>query len=177
MKKHRILPIILMATLMATLVLSGTVVAYMFKRTEYINNDFTPARVSCQVVENFNGEKKTSIVVQNTGNIDAYLRVMLVSYWVDGDGNIVAKPSPTLSISLGEGWIKGTNNIYYYESPVVPSEQTANLLTVPIMLVEEDGYSQVIEVFAEAIQSKPQDSVTSSWNVTLDSGGNIIATP
>lgn len=178
MSKHRILTIILIVTLVGALTLCGTVLAYMFRQTEYEDNEFTPAEVSCDVVEAFNGETKSSIRVQNTGNIDAYLRVRFVSYWVDADGNIVSKPSSMPKINVAEGWIAGKNNTYYYQSSVAPKNFTGELLSSPILLNEdENGYLQVVEVFAEAIQSKPANAVTNSWNVSLDSNGNITAAP
>lgn len=175
MKKHRILPVILIVVLVVT-VLCGTVLAYMFRQTEYEDNYFTPAGVSCKVQEKTDSPltKKTSIKVQNTGNIDAYLRVRLVSYWVGADGNIVAKPSSVPEITPAEGWIKGTNDTYYYQSPISPENSTKELLSAPIVLAEdENGYLQVVEVFAEAIQSKPENAVTDSWNVSLDEAGRI----
>ncbi len=178
MKKHRILSVLLIAELVVSLLLCGTVFAYMFRRTEYKDNEFTPANVACKVVEEFNGVRKASIQVQNTGNIDAYLRVRLVSYWVDADGNIVAKPSAMPEINMAAGWIKGANNTYYYTKPVGPSAHTGSLLSSPITLEkDENGYMQVIEVFAEAIQSKPYNAVTNSWKVSMDANGNITTAP
>lgn len=176
MNKHRILLVLLVASLSVLLILCGTVLAYMFRQTEYIDNEFTPANVSCSVVEEFDGVQKASIRVQNTGNIDAYLRVRLVSYWVDADGNIVAKPSKLPEITLASGWIKGANNTYYYRIPVAPSDLSEMLLSAPIILEkDENGYLQVVEVFAEAIQSKPLGAVTDSWGVSIDSNGNIVS--
>ena len=178
MKKHPIFIVILIASLVVALTLCGTVLAYMFRQTEYKDNEFVPANVSCKVVEAFDGVEKTSIQVHNTGNIDAYLRVRLVSYWVDADGNIVAKPSSMPEINMATGWIKGTNNTYYYTKPVSPAAQTGSLLSSPIILEEdENGYMQVIEVFAEAIQSKPYNAVINSWKVSMDANGNISAAP
>ena len=176
MNKHRIPLILLIASLSVLLILCGTVLAYMFKQTEYMDNEFTPANVSCSVVEEFNGVQKASIRVQNTGNIESYLRVKLVSYWVDADGNIVAKPSKLSEITLASGWIKGANNTYYYQTPVAPSDLTETLLSAPIILEQdENGYLQVVEVFAEAIQSKPYNAVRDSWSVNIDSNGNIVS--
>ena len=181
MNKHRKLTIVLIIAFVIALVLCGTVLAYMFRQTEYEDNQFIPAEVSCEVQEVTDSPitKKMSIKVKNTGNIDAYLRIRFVSYWVDCNGNIVAKPSSMPEIIVADGWIKGKNDTYYYQTPVTPKQSTNNLLSSPILLQEdeENGYLQVIEVFAEAIQSKPTNAVTNSWNVTLDSGGNIIATP
>lgn len=176
MKKHRILSVLLIAELVISLLLCGTVFAYMFRRTEYKDNEFTPANVACKVVEEFNGVRKARIQVQNTGNIDAYLRVRLVSYWIDADGNIVAKPSAMPEINMAAGWIQGANNTYYYKTPVSPEAYTGSLLSSPITLEkDENGYMQVIEVFAEAIQSEPRSAVTGSWGVTVDSNGNIVS--
>ena len=178
MKKYRILPIILVTVLVVSLTLCGTVLAYMFRQTEYKVNEFTPANVSCKVVEKFDGEQKTSIQVQNTSNIDAYLRVRIVSYWVDAEGKIVAKPSEMPTIAPASGWLAGTNNTYYYQSAVASNMLTNELLASPISLKKDsEGYLQVIEVFAEAMQSKPQDAAINSWKVTIDSSGNITAVP
>ena len=178
MNKHRIPLILSIASLVISLILCGTVLAYMFRQTEYKDNEFVPANVSCKVVEEFDGTQKNSIQVQNTGNIDAYLRVRLVSYWVDADGNIVAKPSSMPEINMATGWIKGANNTYYYTKPVSPSAHTDSLLSSPITLEkDENGYMQVIEVFAEAIQSKPANAVKNSWKVSMDANGNITTAP
>lgn len=181
MKKRKNYLGLLIVVLIVALVLCGTVIAYMFRQTEYKDNQFTPASVSCEVVEEFDGQQKSSIKIQNTGNIDAYLRVRIVSYWVDSNGNIVAKPSSIPEVTPASGWIKGSNNTYYYQSPVSsvdPNNLTGELLSAPVDLEkDENGYLQVVEIFAEAIQSKPTDAVTNSWKVSLDANGNITAAP
>lgn len=151
----------------------------MFKQTESKENDFLPAAVSCTVAEVFDDREKSEITVTNTGNIDAYLRVRLVSHWVDAGGSIVAKPSPLMEVSVSDGWIAGTDNTYYCKAPVAPGAKTINLLFSPIVLQEdfENGYVQVIDVFAEAIQSKPERAVKNSWRVSTDGSGNILPAP
>lgn len=154
---------------------TGTVFAYMFKRTEFKENSLIPAKVSCALDEAFDGTQKTNITVKNTGNIDAYIRVRLVTYW-EKDGEIAAKPSKTLSVTPNANWVPGTNNTYYYELPVEPNG-VVDLINTPITLIEEDGYKQVVDVFAEAIQSLPTDAVTNSWGVTVNGDGSIINAP
>lgn len=165
------------------LVAVGVTLAYMFKKTDAVKNEFTPASVSCEIFEVFDGNEKTSITAKNTGNIDAYIRVRLVSYWVDGDGNIVGKASvmPTVAYD-GSNWIQGSNSTYYYKSPIGPTQVTAHdLLTAPMVLAADTHYGvpvyQVVEVFAEAIQSNPRSAVADVWNVTVSSTGLIIAAP
>lgn len=171
-------PLLLIAAFVAIGALSVGVIAYMFNQTNVIENEFVPARVACQVDETFseNTGVKKEITIKNTGNTDAYLRVRLVSYWIDADNNVVAKPSEVPEFTLGEGWIEGSNDTYYYESPVSPNNSTP-VLGSDMTLVVQDGYRQVVDVFAEAIQSKPTDAVTNSWGVTLDATGNIKTVP
>ncbi len=173
MKAKKKTVVIITLSLLLTAALCGTVFAYMFARSQTEENSFVPANVACTVSETFNGTAKSSITVKNTGNVAAYLRVRLVTYWVDGDGNIVGKASASLDISPASGWISGDGNIYYYSSPVEPGNSTPNLLASSITLAEEDGYKQVVEVFAEAIQSKPAGAVTESWGVSIDGSGKI----
>ncbi len=139
--------------------------------------------VDCEVQEKIDSPltKKESIIVEDTVNIDAYLRVRFVSYWVrvndaTGGKEIVSKPSEMPEFEISEKWILGKNNTYYYKTPVSPKDFTEELLApgAVIQLAEEDGYRQVIEVFAEAIQSKPSSYVENSWNVIVDKDGNIV---
>jgi hypothetical protein len=174
--KRKILKIVILILSIILLLLCGTAFALMYRQTQPLNNQLEAAFVACAVEEDFDGETKTSIAIKNTGNIDAYLRVRLVSYWVDSDGNITSKPSRMPPVFVTSGWVTGTGNTYYYSQPVAPGDITTNLLNADITLEEEDGYLQVIEVFADAIQSKPAEAVTTSWGVTLD-GDKIITAP
>lgn len=188
MNKRKICSYIVMISLSMLVIFCGTVTAYMITRTEFRENRFTPAQVSCMVDEETDADqaaggmtKKTSITIQNTGNIDAYLRIRFVSYWVqnkDGNTEIVGKASvmPTIDYNTTD-WIRGAQDTYYYISPVAPDTSTGELLNSPIELDEKDGYKQVVEVFAEAIQSLPTGAVTNSWNVTLDASGHILTVP
>lgn len=182
MKRNKILVILL--AFIALLSCIGSVFAYMFKKTEVVPNEFVPATVSCVVEEKFNDNvkdnKKTSIQIRNTSNIEAYLRLYLVTYWIDEGGNILYDEPADLYVNYDTNdWLK-SGDIYYYKKPVKPGEPnniTTNLLNenAYIALVKDsDGNRQVVEVFAEAIQSEPTDAVTSAWNVTLgvDSEGN-----
>lgn len=183
MKKRNNSASLLVVFLMVLSIICGGVFAYMFRQTEYKNNEFTPASVSCKVHEtkDVNVTEKTSIKVENTGNIEAYLRVRFVSYWVqlsdDGSPEIVGKASKMPSFEIAAGWMKGSNDTYYYLTPVAPGKKTAELLSSKILLSAEDGYYQVVEVFAEAIQSKPDSTVSNTWHVELNSNGSITAVP
>ncbi|MBR5558952.1 MAG: hypothetical protein IKU72_01750 [Oscillospiraceae bacterium] len=169
--------------------LCGTAVAFMFRHTSPLVNVFETASVSCQVYEAVDGNPsvtsgeaatntKSSIQVKNTGNIPAYIRVSFVSYWIDSEGNIVEKASemPTISYNT-ESWFE-KDGIYYCKTPIDSMAKTPELLSSSISLKmdTENGYRQVLEVFAEAIQSLPNRAVEDSWNVGVDGEGNLSAT-
>lgn len=180
MKKGRMGPLPLVVAIVILTVLTGGVVAYMFRTTADKQNQFTPAEVSCEVKEVFDSDKaeKSSIRVQNTGNIDAYLRLRLVSYWVkveaDGSETIASKVSEMPEITPADGWIAGADSTYYYALPIAPGAMTPEFLETgtKIVLRREDEYRQVVDVFAEAIQSVPEKAVEESWGVTIE-GGSI----
>lgn len=67
------------------------------------------------------------------------------------------------------------NNTYVYYKPVGVQESTPNLLQAGTVMVlqEEDDLFQVVEVFADAIQSQPPKSVAESWKVTSGANGEI----
>lgn len=179
--KLRKIAFLLLVSVVTLATISGSVVAYMIKRTQFQENTFTPAVVTCELheVKNADTTRKTSITVENTGNVNAYMRVRLVSYWVDpATGAIAAKPSPDVSFTPGSGWVAGSGgNTYYYQAPVAPGDTTNELLGSEITLTSLDGLVQVVEVFAEAIQAQPTTAVTDSWGVTLGSSGDVISAP
>lgn len=158
-KKSRVL-LIALAVIVAISAIGATA-AYMFTKSQAVQNDFTPASVTCEVNEEFDGTEKSSITVKNTSNIDAYVRVRLVSYWQDEEGNVVGVKSEMPEVKITSDWTKGENDTYYCTKPVKPNGVTPELLATPIILtqMDENGKTiyQVVEVFAEAIQA---DGVT-----------------
>lgn len=181
--KHKILSFFLLLTLLFA-VSFPTVWAYMVKQTVKIENVIEPAKVSCEVDEAFNGTSKTSVKVKNTSNIEVYIRVRVVSYWQDSKGNTVAKSSVMPEFTVSDGWIKDSaNDTYYCKKPVTAGAQTPEFLkdgssiALNRMVETVNGveyvYNQVVEIFAEAIQSEPTSAVESAWNVSIDSNNNI----
>lgn len=178
--KHKILSFFLLLTLLFA-VSFPTVLAYMVKQTEKIENVIKPAKVSCEVVEAFNGTSKTSVKVKNTSNIEAYIRVRVVSYWQDSKGSTVAIGSEMPSFMVSNDWIEDDDNdTYYCKVPVQADALTPELLqagsTITLSKKVETykdvmyEYYQVVEIFAEAIQSLPEETVETCWDVTITDG-------
>lgn len=169
---------------------AGLTLAFMFKKAEKTNR-FIPAEVSCAVREKTDGSEVTDIAaigseksdirVENTGNVKEFIRLRLVSYYVDANGDIVGTVSsqyPTLS--LKNGWIAGANHTYYYPFPTDPGGMT-EILCEPFTLGQtqlENGSTvyQVIEVIAEAVQAEPISAVREAWGVTV-TNNTITAAP
>ena len=162
--------------LVVTLAISGTV-AYLVTKSEPVENKFTPSHVACQVTEDFNGTIKSNVNVKNTGDTDAYIRVKLVSYRVNAQGQHIGGTVAVPSFTPGENWKLHTDGYYYYTIPVAPNGGVpANPLigkpgiTLTGSYSDADGGSQVIEVMAEAIQSGPDYAVGQSWGVSITPG-------
>lgn len=179
----------IIVALLILVVICGETVAYMRKQSNTLNNNFVPAIVTCQVEETYQNNEKTNIQVRNTSNVDAYLRVRLVSYWMNSKGEILYKASPTIKFSSNDSintadWIavdSGDNDnsyTYYYTKKVKPGDliSTENLTTNLLksgskIILETDtkGNRQVIDVIAEAIQADTE-IVVNAWNVTIENG-------
>ena len=157
----------------AAVMCSIATLAYMKAQSVPVSNKFTAGTVECSVVEQLNGDKtaKSAIQVRNDGTSAAYVRVKLVTYWVNEQNEVAGKPSAALNLNLSDGWINGGNNIYYCKSPVDSGTSSPNLLSDDLeMTTDIEGNRQVIEVISEAIQITPDEAVESAWGVTIDDG-------
>ncbi len=198
-KSNKMRLLLILVTVLA--LAAGTtvsVLAYMFRHagtdaTLQTDGKFEVLNPTGAVIEEFDPDTgvKSSIVGKNGGNGDCYLRLNLISYWQDGDGNVVmpgvvGKPSKLPAIDYDTGhWLKDPDNdIYYYKTPVAAGATTEDLLNRPITLAIDtwdNGMTvyQVVEIFQETIQASPSAAVVESWgmNVGVDGRLSFPATP
>ena len=175
--------IVVTALALLLFVTVGSTLAYIFTKTEPVENTFNPSSVSCAVVENDNDpvtgaivgnvETKENVKIQNTGDTDAYIRVAVVVNWMSEDGTKVWATKPvagedkdyTISFNLSnDGWIDGDDGYYYYTKavPAVDDAATSNDETLTGVLIKEaklignapEGYYLSIEIVASAIQAE-----------------------
>ena len=164
--------------LVATMMVGGTL-AWLFTKTEPVENTFNPSHVSCSVTEEFDGKIKSNVNVTNTSDIDAYIRVKLVTYRVNDKGQHIGGEAPRPSFTLGANWVK-YGDYYYYTKPVAPNQKPETNLTDSMTLTssyaDADGGKQVIEVMAEAIQSVPEAAVRDAWGegFSISADGSLI---
>lgn len=175
------------------LVAVGTTLAYVFTKTDPLENKFNLSKVSCAVVENGNDSvssgnvpvsSKKNVQIKNTGDTDAYIRVAVVVNWMSTDGTKVWASKPventdyTIRYAENTGWEKGSDGYWYYTKPVPPTEGS-NLTDILINEAKVlkpaplDGYYLSIEIVASALQAKPASVVTSQWGVTVANDGSI----
>ena len=176
--------------------------AFMLHKTEVYSNRLVTSNVEATVREGFNAENsvKSSIKVENTGELDAYIRVRLVGYWQDSKGYPVGLDFTMPAITINStDWIASTAEPYtYYYKHIVPKHDpssdeydlTKELITDSISLTMVNDpyngvnyeYYPVIEVFAEAIQAEgitdldDTPAVVNAWGVTVVDG-KITAAP
>lgn len=166
----------------AVLLLCGIVggsIAFLADHTTGVVNTFEPGDVTINIEEGFDGEVKSSVKVSNGTDSDTavYIRVKLVSYRMDEEGNVVGGSAPIGSFTLADSW-KKYEDFYYYTKPVEPGASTADMIggsaEAGIKLEQyDDGSKQVIEVLAEAIQSTPASAVREAWSISVDADGSL----
>ena len=163
------------------MVVGGTV-AWLSTKSAPITNTFLLSHVSCSVTEEFNGTTKSNVNVTNTGDIDAFIRVKLVTYRVNDEEHHIGGIAKIPDFTPGAGWVEN-GDYYYYTKPVAPDEQPETSLIDSITLTgsyddadDADGGKQVIEVMAEAIQSVPEDAVKAAWGegFSISADGSLI---
>lgn len=168
----RLTAMVIATALLLALAISGTV-AWLTTKGAPITNTFNPSKVACEVTESFNGTVKSSVNVKNTGDIDAYIRVKLVTYRTNEQGQHIGGTAELPSFTLGANWVK-YGDYYYYTLPVAAGQKPAANLTDTMTLTAEytdaDGGKQAIDVMAEAIQSVPAEAVGEAWGVTISEG-------
>ena len=155
--------------------------------TAAVENNFVPGKVACQVLEDFGKGSgtyvKRNVRVKNTGNTDAYIRVLLVFTWKDDAGNIFSnKPREgnDYQIVMDDltNWImqKSDAGLYfYYKKPVAPDAETSKLIESLRQIAgvtgpENGKYKLSVDILADAVQANPPQAVAESWGVAVENG-------
>lgn len=177
--------VVLAALLVLVLGIVGTTLAWLTDKTDALTNNFTYAKVSCEVLETVNENKtqKSDVRIQNTGNTDAYIRATYVVTIRDEEGNILYDAYETKDfkdymreleskISDNPPWQQGSDGYWYYMLPVAPNDVTKpNLFREMIfpLLIEINGKKAetYVEILASAVQAMPTNAVEEAWGATV----------
>lgn len=165
--------------LIVTTVVTG-VVAYLIAQSTTLSNEFQPVHVTCEVKETFDNHVKSNVYVQNTGDVDAYIRATVIANWVSDEGKVYAqapKEGVDYKVEWGqEGWKLKDDEYRYYQNAVVPVKidpdaKTNNLIVkAESVTVPPTGFHLEIQVLATAIQANPETVVEEAWGVIVEEG-------
>ena len=202
-RKKKPVSLLTMALLvLAVMCAAGVTAAFLKEETPPVKNTFVPGSVTPSIVEEFDGEEKSSVEIKNTGNSDAYIRVAVignklatgsVASWSDYKNNIVGPLDVSGNMNVIDGeedeahWFSHDDGYYYWTGIVPAGKLPGELLKSPIVLYEEKTVNEVtmvtinnqVTILTEAIQAKGQDSkgkrpVTKAWGIEVDADGYLI---
>ena len=180
MKKTKKLIIIAVCVIIAVCSAVGTTVAYIFDKTNENVNTFEPVFVSCEVNEDFDGTVKSNVTVENTGDVDAYIRATFVVMWTSDTGSVysatpVANTDYSVTLTMDK-WALGTDGFYYYTLPVTSGASTDVLIgEIRDLGTAPGGYNLTVHVAATAIQAEPKEAIEGVWGVTVNGNGTLSA--
>lgn len=182
MKKFNKKYFVLLASVALLLTISvGSTVAYLVDKADEVVNTFTPTRLETNVKETFDGTTKSSIKIQNNGNIDAYVRVAIYGNWViteDDEDKIIAPWTWTGNYNTTD-WTK-IGEYYYYKHRLPPSPDGVDDLTNDLLLENQPitqpsngpiGAHLVINVIHQSIQA---DGIADSAQAAFEAAAKSI---
>ena len=168
MKRSLVLVVSVLALVLAV---AGGTLAWLTANSGPVTNTFTPAHVTCEVKEDFNGTTKKDVQIKNTSNIDAYIRAYVVVTWKNAEGEVYGKlpelgKDYTMTMPGDAKW-KQSGGYWYYTDAVEAGGYTGKLIDECKLIGKPpaDSYSLSVEIIAEAIQSQPDSAVQQAWGV------------
>lgn len=177
-------PVALVALLVLLCCTVVGTLAYLVDKTPEVKNTFEPAKVTTEVKEEFDGTTKSEVKIQNTGDIDAYIRAAVIINWADAKGNVYGGGTPVASTDDGKSgdytisfnttdWelIDG----YWYCKTTTASKASTEPLIISCAKTPSaavpDGYDLQVTILADGIQadgvgSNGKTPMQDAWGVT-----------
>ena len=194
LKTNRKAPVALVAILVLLCCAVAGTVAFLVTKTDSVVNTFTPSKVTTYVEEEFNGQTKSNFKIQNTGDIDAYIRVAVIVNWADDKGNVSGTPVKdsdyVMDLNIDTGtttnapWFKGSDGYYYCKTAVKSVKQDTKDCYTPVLIKScikatgaqaPAGYDLQVTILADGIQSKPDKVVKEVWKVVEVNDNQLTA--
>ena len=164
-------PVALVALLVLLCCTVAGTLAYLVTSTNSVTNTFTPASVSTEVNEDFDGITKRNVTIKNTGDIDAYIRAAVIINWADDKGNVSGTPVKdgdyVIKYDSSNTW-KKIGDYWYYTKPVAADSLTEKALIescTPVAGKAPKGYDLQVTILADGIQSEPLTAIQEAWHV------------
>ena len=169
--------IVLASVLVAVGLVIGGTMAFLIDTDDELVNTFTPSQVTTKVEETLSGDEKTNVMIQNTGDTEAYIRAAVVVTWKNAAGEVygqlpVEGTDYKITYSTDETdekdgkWVEN-GGYYYWSEPVTPGEMTGILINKCEHLANKpDGYALNVEIIGSGIQSVPdQARIDAGWYI------------
>ena len=180
----------------------GGTVAFLVDSSDVKANIFTPSKVTTEVVETRDGQTKSNVKIQNTGDTEAYIRAAVVVTWQDEAGNVYGqKPVSGTDYEMtfntdkqqdSEGkdigrWVLAEDGFYYWTEPVNGAREdgfdeddpkTFTGVLIASCTVKENADSTVPDTYflnVEIIGSGIQSKPTNAVTSAWSSGVNEFA--
>lgn len=162
---------LLLASLVLILAMTiGTTLAFIIDKTNPVQNTFNPSKVTIEIDENFDHYEKKEISFENSGDVPAYIRATVATYWtLNEDGKEIIVPAPIASVpelELRDDWFAVSGNdgkIFYYKYQVSAGKSTGDMAKPYTLNRIPEGYTFHMIVMGEAIQAEPDSVVTDAW--------------
>ncbi len=170
-------------TILLTAGVAGTL-AYLFDVSETVENTMIPGSVPPTVVEVIDGNVKEEVSIENSGNVDAYIRASIIVTWMNDERNLYGK-APVLDtdyemkVPASNSWKMGKDGYYYYTEIVEPETTTKPLIENASVITgtAPEGYELSMEIVAQTIQAGGTDDndvepVVLAWGSAQ--GGSVL---
>ncbi len=161
----------LVLTVVLSVAIVGSTLAYIFVKTNELNNTFTPGEVDISI---------SGSTITNVEDTDVYVRAAVVVTWVNDNGtpddktdDVFLSTMPvegtdedyTITYNTDANWAKGSDGFWYYKEPISKGESVTliseeNGVTANTTM---DGYTLTVQVLSSAIQATPTEAVTGAW--------------
>lgn len=151
--------------LILALAVSGTVA--WLNSSDNVSNSMVPGNVPIDIDETIDNMAKTSVKIVNKGNIQAYIRVAVVSNQLDDEGNVIPNGSGP-AVPVSENW-QLLNGYYYYKGIVEPGasvELLAQNSRVDFSKAEVNILAQSIQVLGG--QTSDGSASKDIWGVSFN---------
>lgn len=164
----------------------GGTLAWLATSTEDVVNTFTPGEVDSEVHEVLDGSTKRNVQIENTGNVDAYIRAAIVVNWVAADGTIYGEApvrGTDYTLQTDSYWFQDADGYYYYPNKVGAKQLTSEehyliKSCTPVANEAPDGCNLQVTILADAIQadgvSNGKPVVETVWtNIKVNANGTL----
>lgn len=132
--------------------------------------------VAVSVTDQVSGSTKSNLAITNTGNVDAYIRAIIIGNWFDTHdlSQIVYPWTDSDKDGAFTGfnttdWVDGGDGYYYYKYIVRPGEETNDLFTsytaaatCPMALYANSAHLE-LEVLAQAFDAAKLSTMGFGW--------------